>query len=156
MDNGQHPQIEEKAGETEHPEGDQPPEGLETAVEDELAFSTMPSKQLQLGINIVLNADNSSQLLLSHDNTCTRDNDLPLMDHLVPDSSNLVNLDAPACKRLISRTFSPPEVISIIEAIFMSKDEVKMIRNLCGDDAQNFIDVMHEVRPAIFHFSGAV
>jgi hypothetical protein len=66
------------------------------------------------------------------------------------DSSNLVNLDAPACKRLISRTFSPQEVTSLIEAIFMSKDEVRMVRDLRGDDAQTFIDVIHEVRSPLF------
>ena len=68
-----------------------------------------------------------------------------LMIYPVPDSPILVNLDAPACKRLISRTLSPQEVTSLIEAIFTSKDEVKMVRDLRGDDAQTFIDVIHEV-----------
>ena len=52
----------------------------------------------------------------------------------------------PACKRLASRAFSPHEVIPLIEAIFTNQSEVKMIGCLCGDDAQTFIDVIHEVR----------
>ena len=51
-----------------------------------------------------------------------------------------------ACKRLTSRTFLPHEVISLIEAIFTSQDEVKAIGYLRGDDAQTFIDVIHMVR----------
>jgi len=34
----------------------------------------------------------------------------------------------------------------------MSQDEVKTIGNLCGDDAQNFIDVIHEVPSPFLHF----
>ena len=29
----------------------------------------------------------------------------------------------------------------------MSKEEIRMIRDLRGDDAQAFIDILHEVRP---------
>ena len=71
-------------------------------------------------------------------------------------ATTLESLDAPACTSLIRRTFSPPEVISLIEAIFTSKDEVKMLRNLRGDDAQTFVNVISEVRPALFPFSGTV
>ncbi|KAF9779225.1 kinase-like domain-containing protein [Thelephora terrestris] len=53
-------------------------------------------------------------------------------------------LNAPALGRLISRTFPPHEVISVINEIFTSVDEVKMLRNLCGDIAQTFINVVHE------------
>jgi len=63
-----------------------------------------------------------------------------------PDSSILLDLDAPACTRLTSRAFSPHEVIPLIEAIFTNQNEVKMIGYLRGDDAQTFIDVIHEVR----------
>ena len=63
-----------------------------------------------------------------------------------PDSSILVDLDAPACKRLTSRAFSQDEVIPLIEAIFTNQNEVKMIGYLRTDDAQTFIDVIHEVR----------
>lgn len=150
------PQVEEKVDETKHPEGDQPSEAV-VEFEHALATLTMPSssntdcllerpdKRLQFGVNTVRNAGGSSQPLLSHRKTCTRDDDLPLMVHPVPDSSNFVNLGTSACKRLIGRAFSPQEVTSLIEAIFMSEDEVKMVRDLRGDDAQTFIDVIHEV-----------
>lgn len=64
-----------------------------------------------------------------------------------PDSSIIVDLDAPACRRLISHAFSPHEIIPLVEAVFTSQDEVKMIGYLRGDDAQTFIDVIDEVRP---------
>ena len=72
------------------------------------------------------------------------------MTYPIPGSPNLIGLDVPACKRLISRTFSPQEVTSLIEEIFASKDEVKAIRDLRGDDAQAFIDVIHGVRSELF------
>jgi len=56
-----------------------------------------------------------------------------------------VVLGTPAWKRLISRTFSSHEVISLIEATLMSEDAHVMIRDLRGDDAQTFVDVMQEV-----------
>jgi len=70
---------------------------------------------------------------------------IPRSVYPTPDSSILLDLDAPACKRLTSRAFSPHEVIPLIEAIFTNQDEVKMIGYLRGDDAQTFIDVIHEV-----------
>lgn len=63
-----------------------------------------------------------------------------------PDSSVLIDLDAPACKRLISQSFLPHEVIPLIGTIFTSQNEVKMIGYLRGGDAQTFIDVIHKVR----------
>ena len=65
--------------------------------------------------------------------------------HLTPDSPTLVDIKAPACRRLISHTFSQHEVVSLIEAIFTSPDEVKMIGCLRGDDAQTFVDAINEV-----------
>jgi hypothetical protein len=59
---------------------------------------------------------------------------------------SLVDSDVSACKRLISHAYPPQEVISLIEAVFKSKDEIKMISDLRGDDAQTFIDVIHKVR----------
>ena len=55
--------------------------------------------------------------------------------------------DLSACRRLISRAFSPHELPSLIEEIFTSKDEVRMIGSLARDAAQSFIDVVHQVRP---------
>lgn len=63
-----------------------------------------------------------------------------------PDSSSLLDFETPACRRLISRAFSSREVTSLIETIFMSKDEVKMLGDLHGEAAQTLIDVVHEVR----------
>lgn len=74
--------------------------------------------------------------------------------HPAPNSSILIEPNAPACKRVISRAFSAHEVISLIEAIFTNKEEVRMIRGLSGDAAQTFIDVVHEVRLYIPSFPG--
>jgi len=161
-EDGGKPQVEKKADETKHPGGDQPSEAV-VEPEHELAIPTMPDssdtdcllerpcpdKRPKFGVEIVLNPDSSSQPLLSHHKICTREDDLPLMIHPVSDSPNFVNLGTPACRRLIRCKFSPQEVTSLIEAIFMSEDEVKMVRDLRGDDAQTFIDVIHEVRSVI-------
>ena len=61
-------------------------------------------------------------------------------------ASIFLDIEAPACRRLISHA-PPHEVISLIETIFTSREEVKTIGYLRGDDAQTFIDVTHEVRP---------
>jgi len=72
-----------------------------------------------------------------------------------PDPSTL-DLEVSAYGRLISRAFSPHELISLIEEIFTRKDEIKMIGCLGRDAAQTFIDVAHEVRPTVHHPCGAV
>ncbi|KAF9646803.1 kinase-like protein [Thelephora ganbajun] len=61
-----------------------------------------------------------------------------------PNSSILLDFDGSVCKRLITHDFSQHEVVPLIEAIFSSQDEVKMIGYLRGDDAQTFIDVIDE------------
>ena len=61
-------------------------------------------------------------------------------------------MNEPAWKRLASRNFLPNEVIALIQTILMSEGEVKMAGNLCGDDAQTFIDVIHEVLSPVSHF----
>lgn len=60
-----------------------------------------------------------------------------------------LNSDCPAYKRLISGNFSQTELISLLEATFTSQDEARVIDDLCGDDAQAFIDVVDEVRLAL-------
>jgi hypothetical protein len=75
----------------------------------------------------------------------THNGNLPLVDYPTPDLSVLVDSGVSACKRLISHDYSPHETISLIEAVFKSKDEINMIGYLRGDDAQTFIDVIHEV-----------
>ena len=64
---------------------------------------------------------------------------------IVPDSSIPADSDEPAWKHLISRSLPPSEVVSLIGTIFASKDEVKMVFELRGNDAQTFIDVIHGV-----------
>ena len=80
------------------------------------------------------------QLLLLHGDTHTRDGGL---SPVVRPAS--LDFDMSACKRLISRDLSQHEVISLIEVISNSQEEVKMVSYLNGDDALNFIDMMHEV-----------
>ena len=67
-------------------------------------------------------------------------------------SPTLAGSNEPAWKRLAGRAFLPHELISLIEAALMSQDEVKTIGNLCGDGAQSFIDVIHEVPSPLLHF----
>jgi hypothetical protein len=53
--------------------------------------------------------------------------------------------DDPAWKRLISQTLTMHERIALISIIFSDRDQVDMVVNLSGDDAQNFIDVIDGV-----------
>jgi hypothetical protein len=78
--------------------------------------------------------------------TRAHDGDLPLIVYPSPGSSIPVDFGAPAYKRLINYTSLPHQVIPLIEAIFTSQDEVKAIGRLCGENAQTFVDVVHEVR----------
>lgn len=52
----------------------------------------------------------------------------------------------PAWKRLIDTAPNTNERISLITAIFSNHDQVEMVGNLNGNDAQRFLDVTHEVR----------
>ena len=81
----------------------------------------------------------------------TRDDDLPLTVYPTSDLSVLANPDTPTCKPATSHTPSPHEVISLVEEIFTSRDEVKMIDFLSGDDAQTFINVIHEASTTLLH-----
>lgn len=65
-------------------------------------------------------------------------------------------LGPPAWKRLISRTFSPYEVVSLIETTLTDENEVEMIDNLHGDDAQILVDVIYEVHLHLLHSRAAV
>ena len=118
------------------------------------ARAVCPFPILASFINIEQNADNSS--FLSYDDTRAHNGDLPLTVCPTPGSSIPVDFGAPACRRLISRTFFPHQVISLIAAIFTSRDEVEAIGCLRGDNAQTFIDVVHEVRLHAPHFRGRV
>jgi serine/threonine protein kinase len=48
-------------------------------------------------------------------------------------------------KRLISHNFTTNERVSLIAAVFLDSNQVDVVRNLSGDHAQNFIDVVDEV-----------
>lgn len=79
----------------------------------------------------------------------TDDNGPLYIAHPAPGPSILLNSDTPAWKRLCAHASLPHEVISLVQAIFMSKDEVKSIFDLRGDDAQSFLDVIHKVCLAV-------
>jgi len=51
----------------------------------------------------------------------------------------------PAWKRLIAHTPTTHERISLITTIFSDDNQAEMVRNLSGNDAQDFIDVVDEV-----------
>ncbi|KAF9642913.1 kinase-like protein [Thelephora ganbajun] len=57
----------------------------------------------------------------------------------------LLTPDIPAWKRLITQTLATDERISLITATFSDRDQVKMVKNLIGNDAQTFIDAIDEV-----------
>ena len=64
----------------------------------------------------------------------------------VPESSDPLDPDAPACKRLISGPLSSQQIIPLIVTIFTSRDEFERISDLRGGDIQAFVDVVYEVR----------
>ena len=51
---------------------------------------------------------------------------------------------------MISDTLTIEERVSLIVEIFSDRDQVEMVRNLSGDDAQTFIDVTDEASFYIF------
>ena len=72
------------------------------------------------------------------------------------DDHTFVNLtgsscsEIPAWKRLISGALTTNEQISLIMTIFSDSDQVEIIRNLSGDDAQIFVDTVDEVSSCTF------
>ena len=52
--------------------------------------------------------------------------------------------EVPAWKRLISYTLTINERISLITTILLDNNQVEMVRNLSGDDAQTFVDMLDE------------
>jgi len=105
-------------------------------------------------VNVVRSTDRSFQSLKSRDNTRTKNRDLPLIVHPTPDPPTPADRHLSACRRLINRAFSPHEVIPLIGAVFTSRDELQLVGGLRGDDAQTFIDVIHEVRLHTLSFPG--
>lgn len=56
-----------------------------------------------------------------------------------------IHPNSPDWKRLITSPLPRDERISLITTIFSNRDEVKIIRHLCGDNAQILVDVIYEV-----------
>ena len=57
----------------------------------------------------------------------------------------------PDWKRLISNTLVTHERISLIETIFSDSNQVEVVKQLSGDDAQSFIDTIDEVISRTLH-----
>ena len=55
--------------------------------------------------------------------------------------------DDPAWKQLISGTITTDERISLITTIFSDHNQVEMVGELSGSDAQTFVDMIDEVSP---------
>lgn len=88
--------------------------------------------------------------------TATRNGNAYFIAHMTPGPPVIVDSVVPAWKRLISDTLLPQELISLIEEIFVNKDEVKAISGLLGDDAQVFINTIHKVCPLFFLSRGTI
>jgi len=59
----------------------------------------------------------------------------------------------PPWKRLIDPELPKDERIQLITSIFSDRDEVEVFKYLTGNDAQIFVDVIHEVSAEFFHNS---
>jgi hypothetical protein len=67
-------------------------------------------------------------------------------DSRPPATEVLESLEALTCKRLISHTLTNHERICLINAIFSDHNWTKVIDHVCNDYAQDFLDVVDEVR----------
>ena len=56
----------------------------------------------------------------------------------------------PAWKRLITRPLTLNERIALITDLFSDCDETEVIKQLSGDDAQSFVDVIDQVSSKSF------
>jgi len=56
-----------------------------------------------------------------------------------------LDLSSPLWKRLTNHTF-PSYEVTLIGEIFVNEKEVRALNDLRGDEAQAFIDVIHDVR----------
>ena len=52
---------------------------------------------------------------------------------------------APVWKRLIDHPLTSDERVSLIAEIFSNRDETEIVKNLRGEDAQFFVDVIDQV-----------
>ena len=61
------------------------------------------------------------------------------------------NPDPPGWKKLIGGPLTTHERATLIVTIFSNRDEIEVIKQLCGDEAQTFVDVIYEVCPHPSH-----
>ena len=53
----------------------------------------------------------------------------------------------PTLRQLISHRSAPCERIPLVTAIFSDRSEDEVVKQLSGDDAQTFVNLVDEVRP---------
>ena len=70
-----------------------------------------------------------------------------------PDPSIHTGIDRLGWEGLTRNPLPMHERVSLITTIFSNKDEVEIVRHLCGDDAQSFINAVYEARSYILLFS---
>ena len=70
---------------------------------------------------------------------------IPVAIHLLTCVCPRVYSELPAWKRLISPTLSAHDRISLITSIFLDRNEVEVVGNLSGYDAQTYVNVVNEV-----------
>ena len=63
----------------------------------------------------------------------------------LPDPSVHNDVEHPSWERLIRSPLATHERVSLITAILSNRDEIEIIRRLCRDVAQTFIDVIYKV-----------
>ena len=76
-----------------------------------------------------------------------------VLDHTLVGLTGSLFSGRSAWNRFITCPLTKPERISLIAAIFSDRDEIEAVGNLCGNDAQSFIDAADEVLPQLFHLS---
>jgi hypothetical protein len=64
--------------------------------------------------------------------------------------------DFPTWKRLINNTLAVHENISLITMIFSDRNQVRMVGNLSGDNAQAFVDKIDKASSHKTSFKGKV
>lgn len=73
------------------------------------------------------------------------DPSVSLLDRLAIGLNSSLCSGSPTWKRLITCPPTTHEWISLTTTILSNHDEIEAVSNLCGDDAQSFIDIMDEV-----------
>ena len=63
----------------------------------------------------------------------------------LPDPSIHTDIDRPGWERLIRSPLATDERVTLITAILSNREEIEIIRRLCRDAAQTFIDVIYKV-----------